>query len=117
MLTIRRKQMAVFAEVETKKFVDRVVVHLKKFFPKQCEAMGDSQLPETIRYGIKRAASYNIKAQRDVSRYVDLMMVLGHDFDRDKRLPWAGEVLRARNSAEVRISMLLKTAQKHLRGA
>ena len=109
--------MAVFAEVETKKFVDRMVIHLKKFFPKQCEAMGESQLRETIRHGIKQAASYNIKAQRDVSRYVDLMIVLGHDFDRDKRLPWVGEVLRTRNSADVRISVLLKTTQKHLRSA
>jgi hypothetical protein len=45
------------------------------------------------------------------------MIVLGHDFDRDKRLPWVGEVLRTRNSADVRISVLLKTAQKHLRSA
>ena len=66
MITIRRKQMAVFAEAETKKSVDSMVVHLNKFFPKQCEAMGEPQLRETIRYGIKRAAAYGITAQRDV---------------------------------------------------
>ncbi len=35
----------------------------------------------------------------------------------DKRLPWAQEILRTRNSPEARVSVLLKTAQEHLRGA
>lgn len=39
------------------------------------------------------------------------------DFDKDKNHPWAGEILRTRNSADKRISVLLKTAAKHLKGA
>ena len=92
-----------------------MVPHLKKFFPDFCEAAGEPKVREFIRYGVKRAASYQITAKRDVSRYIDLMVSLGADFDKDKQLPWAGEILRTRNSPDARISVLLKTAEKHLR--
>jgi len=106
--------MAVFAEVETKKFVDRMVVHLKKFFPKQCEVTGEPQLRETIRYGIKRAKIYGIVTERDVCKYIDLMVVLGRDFDADKRFPWAGEILTTSKKPRVKTSMLLQAAKNHL---
>jgi hypothetical protein len=117
MIAIRSEQMKEFSEVALKRFEDMIVVHLNKFFPDRCKAAGEPKVRELIRYGVERAASYQIVAKRDVSRYIDLMIVLGDDFDRDKHLPWAQEILRTRNSPEVRISVLLKTAQTHLRGA
>jgi hypothetical protein len=117
MLTIRAEQMKKFSEVAVKRFEDMMVVHLDKFFPGSFKATGEPKVRELIRYGIKRAASYKIQAERDVSRYIDLMMVLGADFDSDRRLPWAGEILRSRNNPEQRIAVLLRTAEKHLRGA
>lgn len=115
MLTIRERQMAVFADVEIKKFVEGMVVHLKKFFPRQCEAMGEPQLQETIRYGIKRAAAYGITTKRDVYQYVDLMVVFGRDFDTDNGLPWASEILNRRNSPSIKTCLLLQAANRHLR--
>lgn len=115
MLTMRSKQMEAFSEAALKRFEETMVAHLKKFFPDYCEAAGAPKVREFIRYGVKRAASYQITAERDVSRYVDLMVSLGADFDNDEQLPWAGEILRTRNSPEVRISILLKTAEEHLR--
>jgi len=114
MLTIRKEQMAVFAQAEIKKFEDRVVIHLKKFFPGQCHALGESQLREVIRYGIKRAAAYGITAARDVCKYIDLMVVLGRDFDTDKELPWVGAILSIRPAPGARVSVLVKAANKHL---
>ena len=114
MLTIRKRQMAVFAQVEIRKFVDRMVVHLHKFFPKQCEAMGEPQLWETIGYGIKRAAAYGIMAERDVNKYIDLMVVFGPDFDTDKRFPWAGEILHRRKNPSQKMSALIQAGQRHL---
>ncbi len=115
MLTLRPEQIRAFSEVGVKRFEETMVAHLKKFFPDRCEDAGELKVRKLIRYGIERAASYNIAAQRDVSRYIDLMMTLGPDFDKDKQLPWAGEILRTRNQPEVRISILLKTAEKHLK--
>jgi hypothetical protein len=115
MLTIRKQQMAAFERAESKKFEDRMVIHLKKFFPGQCAALGESKLPETIRYGIKRAAAYGVTAERDVNRYIDLMIVFGRDFDTDQRFSWAGKILRARKHPAAKIQALYGSARKHLK--
>lgn len=117
MLTIRNAQMAVFSRAEIKKFEDRMVIHLKKFFPRQCEALGEAQLRETIQYGIKRAAGYGITSKPDVYKYVDLMVVLGRDFDTDRRFPWASKILRTHNSPVGKMNALRGAAKKHLRRA
>lgn len=114
MLTIRTQQMEKFSEAALKRFEDTMVVHLKEFFPDFCETSGEPKIRELIRYGVKRSAFYQFNAERDVSRYIDLMVTLGPDFDADKQLHWAGEILRTRNSPETRVSILLETAQKHL---
>jgi hypothetical protein len=93
MLTIRQDQAEVFRQNALRKFEDRMITHIGKFFPKEFAALGEAKTRETIQYGIKRAKSYGIVAERDVCKYIDLMVVFGRDFDRDKRLPWARSVL------------------------
>lgn len=92
-----------------------MVVHLKKFFPRQCEAEGEPQIRKTIQYGIERAAAYGITAERDVCKYIDLMIVFGSDFDADEQLPWAGEILRRRSHPATKMRALHSSAQNHLR--
>jgi hypothetical protein len=94
MLTIRKEQLKVFSKNEDLKFEDRVSVHLHKIFPEQSETLGEEKLRELIRHGIARAQSYEIVAQRDVCKYIALMMIFGRDFDVDKKLPWASETLK-----------------------
>lgn len=38
--------------------------------------------------GSSSAASYAVEAEREVTLYLDVMMTIGHDFDRDAALPW-----------------------------
>jgi len=114
-ITIRPEQMKKFSEAAIRRFEDMMVVHLSRYFPNRCKAAGEPELRRAIRYGVKRAASYKIKAQPDVCRYIDLMMALGGDFDTDPKLPWASEILNAPTSQEQRISALLRTATQHLR--
>jgi hypothetical protein len=65
--------------------------HLRRFFPSECRQLGSNRLAELIRQGIARAQSYGFKANPDVCRYLDIMLVFGATFDRD--LPWAKEIL------------------------
>jgi hypothetical protein len=117
MLTLSPKHMQVFSEAALERFEEMMVAHLKKFFPDFCDAAGEEQLRETIHYGIERAAAYRITAACDVCKYIDLMVVLGCDFDTDKELPWAGGILKTRNTPGARMSVLVRTADKHLRHA
>lgn len=93
MLTIRQEQLVAFSTEESNKFEKRLLHHLKKFFPAQYQAAGDVKMRELVKEGIHRAASYGITAERDSCKYVDLMIVLGPDFDKDPKLPWAEKIL------------------------
>src|SRR5580692_10520772 len=114
MLTIRKEQLAVFGPLGKKAFEDHMVAHLKKVFPAQFESFGDPQLRETIQYGTQRAAAYHITSERDVCKYIDLMILYGRDFDKDPNLPWAQSVLRnqAIRNPSSKIERLFKAAKK-----
>jgi hypothetical protein len=114
MLTIRKEQMAVFGPLGQKAFEDRMLVHLKKVFPEQSETLGEPKLRETIQYGTQRAAAYKIISERDVCKYIDLMIFYGRDFDKDPNLPWAQTILqnKAIRDPNSKIERLYKAAKK-----
>ncbi len=115
MLMIRQEQLRLLAQAEVEKFEDWMLAHLKKFFPAQCQAAGDSKVRQMIRRGIERAAAHRITSRRDVCKYIDLMVVFGRDFDKDHRYPWAGKILAASVSSGRKVQELQRAARQHLR--
>jgi hypothetical protein len=93
MLIIRKEQMQVLEQAAFGGFEDRMVVHLQRFFPEQYAALDDDGMRETVRYGIEWAKSYSIVDERDVCRYIDLMIVFGRHFDTSPETLWAGRIL------------------------
>ena len=96
MLTIRDATWDKLAEAAHADFVARMRVHLHKFFREQCEALGEAKTGQLIEAGIVRAREWGFESERDVCKYIDLMCVFGHRFDRDERLPWARHILESR---------------------
>ncbi len=94
-MRIRQQQMDSFSPPVVRVFEDRMVVHLRQFFPEQCEALGDKGIREAIRHGIAKAESYRITSERDVCKYIDVMFAFGRDFDTDPDQAWAGTILRS----------------------
>lgn len=114
MLTIRKEQLAVFGPLGKKAFEDRMLAHLHKFFPEQCKGFDEPKLRETIQYGTQRAASYRITSERDVCKYIDLMILYGRDFDKDTNLQWAQSILQNKDirNPSSKIERLYKAAEK-----
>lgn len=90
MLTIREAQMAVLAQVTTRRFEDDLLRKLKEFWPEDCESLGDDGVREVIRYGMQRGLGYGLVTEQQVFRYVNLMFLCGRDVDLQ---PWAEPVL------------------------
>jgi hypothetical protein len=114
MLTIRKEQLAVFGPLGKKAFEDRLVTHIKKVFPQESQSLGEPQVRETIQYGTQRAAAHRIVSERDVCKYIDLMLLYGRDFDKDSNLPWAQSILQnqAIRNPSSKIERLYKAAKK-----
>src|SRR5690242_5578687 len=115
MLKIRPEQLAAYSQAEVDRFTEWMMSHLKRFFPRECKALGDDRLKETIQFGIWRAASYGIGTKRDVCKYIDLVVILGRDFDKDEKLPWAGEILKSQTQPRTKIETLHEAARAHLK--
>lgn len=116
-LTIRQEQLDEFSRREVRKFEDWVYGHLRKFFSDQCAAAGEEEIRGRIRYGIRRAGAYGITSQRDVCKFIDLIMMLGPDFEVSPRFPWAMEILKQPADSVARIAALTDYTENVLRGA
>lgn len=93
LLRIRREQLQVFSDAMIRSFDERMFVHLHKFFPKRCQVLGDSEVRAWIKAGIAESAEYDIVAERDVSKYLNLMFTFGRDFAKSAETPWAYGIL------------------------
>ena len=115
MLIIRKEQMRIFREYMVGLFEDRMVSHLKKYFSDEFSLLGEEKVRNTIRYGIDRAKTYGIEIEYDVSRYINMMFTFGRDFDKNRDLLWAAEILRNKDQLGTqKMTMLYREADKHL---
>jgi hypothetical protein len=52
--------------------------------------LSDEQVLRLIRDGIDESATHGIRAERDVARYIEFLVIFGPEF---QSLGWAGEIL------------------------
>ena len=90
--TIRKQHMDAFSRSVDDAFIQRLVRHLRDNFPGQVadRGLGPKDLEPLARRGLANARKYGLVAERDIRMYVELMVLLGPNFDEDPKLPWAG---------------------------
>ena len=93
MLAIRREQVDVLEQASTKRFEDRMVAHLSVAFKEKCQSLGEAEVRGLIQHGVRRSRRYAIATERDVCKYVEVMFILGRDFDEDPQYAWAHQTL------------------------
>ncbi len=112
MLTIRRDQMRRLDEAY---FECWMISHLQRCF-QRCQQSTESALRAFIRVGINRARVHDLPIGPSMCQFIDLMMIFGSRFDRDPRLPWAGQALAEPGPPLRRAARLRKAALDYLRG-
>ena len=93
MLQIRREQMDVFVSAALDTFERTMRDHAKAFAPGHCAALGDEGVARVVRLGLERARTHGFSKRGPARLYIDLMLLLGSDFDTDPQYPWAAEIL------------------------
>lgn len=119
MLRVRKSQREAFSEEAVKDFEDRMVAHLGKLFPAYVDVLGEPAVRRTIRYGISRAETYGIVAERGVCIFIDAMFAFGRNFDVDPEIPWARAILTDKKikSPVARADELFDAGFDHIREA
>jgi len=111
MFVMRDEHLRAFDKASGEVFEDRVVEHLRRFFPKKTDELGEQRLRQTIQQGIVSAKRYRITTERGIVKYIDLMFALRFDFDRHAETPWAAPILNDRSLTEAdKIEGLYKEA-------
>jgi len=85
--------MEAFEREALQTYEDEMVEHIKQFVPKHSEIIGEPMVRKVVRMGIERANDYDLTTRGPVRFYIELMFILGSDFDTDPQYPWAEEIL------------------------
>lgn len=95
-MILRDEQVKAFAEARKEAYIQRMVRHLRDDlgYEREKRKIADEDIEDLVRKGIDKAAGYQVVCEDDVEMYLDCMVLLGPDFDRDRSLGWAGEILR-----------------------
>lgn len=97
MLTIRKEQVNILGETMRTRFESNAMKTLREKYTKKIERINDDELLAFVKYGIDKAAGYNIINRRDVLPYLEYMVYYGRDFDTDHINAWAGNILKIKN--------------------
>ena len=116
MLRIRNSQMQTFEQAAMSAFELRMVEHLRTYFPWHYRTWGPETAHAVVRYGCQKAQSYGFTTERDICLYLTLIATLGGNFDTDRQLLWAQQILTDTSMREptIRIDRLTDRAMEFL---
>lgn len=109
MLTLRQEQVDALAADLRRRVLDGIATMLAgSWMPERPLQEAKDMLRRFVAVGAARAESYGLVTERQIARYVNLMVVMGPRFDLQ---PWAQNVLtNPADEGEVKIEMLCKSA-------
>lgn len=93
MLNINAEQFSKFSEVSVSNFESRMLSHIKLHFPQHYDELEKDNTIDLIRLGVENSKQYDILAECDVSKYINLMLSFGVDFDTNNELTWSRDIL------------------------
>lgn len=76
-----------------------MIARLEQHFPKHHAILGEQNLRALIQLGWKSAEMHKFSSERNVTRYIELMCLLGSGFSDDPQMPWASRMLQEPSSA------------------
>ncbi len=92
-MIVRNEQMQVFEKAAQVDFEAEMLAHLKETYPGRMAGVDDDRIRRLISRGIEQARGYGFEARGPVRMYLDFMVTLGHEFDRDPLLFWIRDIL------------------------
>lgn len=93
MLIIRGEQIDAFRAKAQLEFEQLLVKHAQAFASKHTEVLGPEGTLAVVRLCIERGQAYGFTGQGPLELFLDLMFLLGAEFDTDPQYAWAAEVL------------------------
>jgi len=112
-LTIRKQQLQVFEQHALAHFEERALAHLRSAIPVDYARVGETAARHSIRSALRKSKLYGFTNEFEVLTFLNLMYLVGLDFDEDPAHPWARDILTdPRLGTRVKISRLLARVKR-----
>lgn len=111
---VRKEHFEAIQKAVLGDFEERTMNFLTRTHPEQVGMLGRDGLRELIQYGSARAARYEIVGEDERSQFIELMLLLGRNFDQESNYGWAQAILNDARVPNVRerINLLREAAQR-----
>lgn len=111
---VRNEHFEVVQKAVLGDFEERTISFLTRSHPEQARRLGQDGLRELIRYGSARAEQYEIVGEDERSQFIELMLLLGRNFDQESNYGWAQAILKDSRVPNVRerINLLREAAHQ-----
>jgi hypothetical protein len=103
-IRLRQEHVDAFAAQRRARFIADRTATLGEIWPRHLEFGGPERLRRMIAGGVATAERYGLHTERQLARYLNVMMALGYLFDRQ---PWAQAILtHPTHPPDVKIELL-----------
>lgn len=93
-----------------------ILEHVRECFPEQWARLGRTGMRRLVQRAVSKAREHGFEELADIQQYVDLVVVLGEDFELKEEFSWAREILRDTNpaGAKFRATWLYDNVKQYL---
>jgi hypothetical protein len=113
MLTIRDEQLRLLETSVDDRMCAEAVRHIREAIPEVYGELGEEQVRGSVALARAKSVEYGFDSWAAVVGYLDVMYILGFEFDEDPRYPWASEILQEFDRPnEERLAQLLQMAMQ-----
>jgi len=93
MLVLRKEQVDQLQQAAKRRCADAILISLAGFPPPLFKTLEEDQRRAFIRFALDRAEVHGFISRDPARLYLELMLLLGSQFDTDPQYPWAGRIL------------------------
>lgn len=90
--TIRDEQLKAMQAARMRAYEDETIAWLRRSFP-ECEHREEAALRGWVQRAVKNGGPFQYTKAEDVQAWLELMALLGEDFENDPRCAWARTLL------------------------
>lgn len=91
--TIREEQLVALQKVQERRLVDRAVAYVRRGHPAVCAALDEGSIRASAETALRKRDAYRFDSEETYLAYLDLMYLLGFDFDEDPGCQWVRQRL------------------------
>lgn len=93
------------------RLIQAEVARIDSALPEVTAEMDPGDVVQSVHLALRKGEQYGLKEWADISRYLDVMYILGFDFDEDSRYGWAKQKLEAKEiSGRERMDQVIELA-------